>query len=230
MRDSESRRLPLSPSDAVQLEGNTVQGSRETSRGHRSSVLVSKSFGAVARALDSIQDFSGDDRDAVVAFLKAGRTREDAVREGASTAVSALGDRGFTWPEFDRWQAIFAASGTFPARWNGLHEVPSPQTSAASAAYRLRKMELLLEWLDTLHRGAAALHHYTRQGMRARIVQQGDRLRCPVCELFNGLEVRRASDTMPPIHPGCRCVLVALTVPLAEQMGARARQRLHSPS
>src|SRR5262249_57962933 len=85
-------------------------------------------------------------------------------------------------------------------------------------------MELLLEWLDTLRRGATALHHYTRQGIRARIVQQGDRLRCPVCELFNGREVRRGSDTMPPIHPGCRCVLVALTaVPLADQMGARAR-------
>src|SRR5215468_10342860 len=85
--------------------------------GHRSSGLVSKSFGAVARALDSIQDFSGDDRAEVVEFLKAGRTREAAVRGGASTAVTALGDRGFRWPEFDRWQAIFAASGTFPARW-----------------------------------------------------------------------------------------------------------------
>ena len=199
--------------------------------GHRSSGLVSKSFGAVARALDSIQDFSGDDRAEVVEFLKAGRTREAAVRGGASTAVTALGDRGFRWPEFDRWQAIFAASGTFPARWTGLHEVPSSQMLAASAAYRLRKMELLLEWLDTLRRGATALHHYTRQGIRARIAQQGDRLRCPVCELFNGREVRRGSDTMPPIHPGCRCVLVALTaVPLAEQMGARARQRLRSPS
>src|SRR5262245_26901417 len=199
--------------------------------GHRSSGLVSKSFGAVARALDSIQDFSGDDRAEVVEFLKAGRTREAAARGGALIAVTALGDRGFRWPEFDRWQAIFAASGTFPARWTGLHQVPSSQMSAASAAYRLRKMELLLEWLDTLRRGATALHHYTRQGMRARIVQQGDRLRCPVCELFNGREVRLGSDTMPPIHPGCRCVLVALTaVPVAEQTGARARQRLRSPS
>lgn len=190
---------------------------------------MSKSFGAVARALKSIEEFSRDDRDAVLAFLKADRTRETAVREGASTAVAVLGDRGFTWPEFDRWQAIFAASGTFPARWKGLHEAPRGQTSA-SAAYRLRKMELLLEWLDTLGRGAAALHHYTRQGMRARIVQQGDALRCPVCELFNGREVRRG-ETMPPIHPGCRCVLVALTtVALAEQVGPRTRHRLRSLS
>jgi hypothetical protein len=113
----------------------------------------------------------------------------------------------------------------------GLHEVPSPGTSpAANAAYRLRKVDLLLEWLDTLRRGATALHHYTRQGMRARIVQQGDGLRCPVCESFNGREVRDGRDTMPPIHPGCRCVLMAATaVPLDEQTGPRARHRLRAP-
>lgn len=191
---------------------------------------MSKSFDAVASALESIQGFSHDEREAVVEFLKVGRTRVAAGGEGA-TAVTALGDRGFTWPEFDRWQAIFAASGTFPARWKDLHEVPSPRTSpATSAAYRLRKMDLLLEWLETLRRGAMALHHYTRQGRRARIVQQGDGLRCPVCESLNGREVRHGRDTMPPIHPGCRCVLMAVTVvPLDEQMGPRARQRLRAP-
>ena len=145
--------------------------------------------------------------------------------------MTVLGERGFTWPEFDRWQAIFAASGTFPTRWKGLHEVPSSRTTAAAnAAYRLRKLDLLLEWLDTLRRGATALHHYTRQGMRARIVQQGDGLRCPVCESLNGREVGRGSDPLPPIHPGCRCVLMAVpVVTLDEAMAPRARQRLRSP-
>jgi hypothetical protein len=191
---------------------------------------VSKAFDAVAMALASIQGFAEDEREAVVEFLKVGRTRVAARREGA-TAVPVLGDRGFTWPEFDRWQAIFAASGTFPARWQGLHEVPSPWTSpTASTAYRVRKLDLLFEWLDTLRRGATALHHYTRQGMRARIVQQGDGLRCPVCESWNGREVRRGSETVPPIHPGCRCVLMAVpAVPLDEPLGTRARQRVRSP-
>jgi hypothetical protein len=191
---------------------------------------MNKSFDAVALALDSIQGLSDDEREAVVEFLKVGRTRVAAGGEGPAT-VSAFGDRGFAWPEFDRWQAIFAASGTFPARWNGLHEVPSSRTSpAASVAYRLRKLELLLEWLASLRRGATALHHYTRQGIRARIVQQGDGLRCPVCESFNGREVRHGSDIMPPIHPGCRCVLMAVTpLPLDNQMGPHARLRLRAP-
>jgi hypothetical protein len=191
---------------------------------------VSKSFDAVAMALDSIQGLSDDEREAVVELLKVGRTRVAAGADGPAT-VTALGDRGFAWPEFDRWQAIFAASATFPARWNGLHEVPSPRTSpAASVAYRLRKLELLLEWLDSLRRGVTALHHYTRQGIRARIVQQGDGLRCSVCESFNGREVRHGGDIMPPIHPGCRCVLMAVTpVPFDEQMGSLARHRLRAP-
>ena len=173
---------------------------------------MKKSFDAVASALDSIQGLSDTERETVVEFLNIGRTRAAAAGNVAATAMTALGDRGFTWPEFDRWQAIFAASGTFPARWKGLHEVPSPLASpAASAAYRLRKMDLLLEWLATLPRGVTALQHYTRQGMRARIVQQGDGLRCPVCESFNGREVGDGSGVMPPIHPGCRCVLMAMT-------------------
>jgi hypothetical protein len=191
---------------------------------------VSKNFDAVAMALDSIQGLSDDERAAVIELLKVGRTRLAAGGDGPAT-VTALGDRGFDWPEFDRWQAIFAASATFPARWNGLHDVPSSRTSpAASVAYRLRKLELLLEWLDSLRRGATALHHYTRQGIRARIVQQGDGLRCSVCESFNGREVRHRGGIMPPIHPGCRCVLMAVTaVPLDEQMGPHARQRLRAP-
>lgn len=171
---------------------------------------MNKSFDAVAMALDSIHGLSDDEREAVVEILKAGRTRVGG-GDGPSP-VAALGDRGFAWPEFDRWQATFAASAAFPARWSGLHEVPSPGTSpAASVAYRLRKLELLLEWLDALRRGATALHHYTRQGIRARIVQQGDGLRCSACESFNGREVVHGMDIVPPIHPGCRCVLMAVT-------------------
>lgn len=192
---------------------------------------MSKSVDAAAIALDSIQGLSDAERETVVEFLKVGRTRVAATREGPAAAVTALGDLVFSWPEFDRWQSIFAASRTFPARWKGLHEVPSTGMSpAANTAYRLRKTDLLLEWLDALRRGATALHHYTRQGKRARIVQQGDGLRCPVCESFNGREVGNGMDTRPPIHPGCRCVLMAATaVPLDEQLGPRARLRLRAP-
>src|SRR2546427_2187624 len=190
---------------------------------------VRRKFSAVGSALDSIRGFSDEERGTVVEFLKVGRARVVAGGEG-TTAVTVLGDRGFTWPEFDRWQRIFAASGTFPARWKGLHDAPSSRMSAAAiTAYRLRKLDLLLEWLDTLRRGATALHHYTRQGIRARIVQQGDGLRCPVCESFNGHEVTHGRDTVPPIHPGCRCVLMAVTAaPHDERIGPHARRRLRA--
>jgi len=191
---------------------------------------MSKSFDAVALALGSIQGFSDDEREAVVEFLKIGRARVAAGREGPAAPVTVLGDRVFTWPEFDRWQAVFAARGTFPVRWDGLREVPTPRTSpAVRAAYRLRKLDLLFEWLETLRRGAMALRHYTRQGVRARIVQQGDGLRCSVCESFNGREVKHGRDTVPPIHPGCRCVLMAVTaIPLDERLGPHARHRLRA--
>jgi hypothetical protein len=193
---------------------------------------VSKSSDAAVLALSSIEGFSDDEREAVVECLKTGRARVVAAREGPATAVTVLANRAFTWPEFDRWQAIFAASGTFPARWDGLQVVPVPQTSRdARAAYGLRKLDLLFEWLDALTRGAAALGHYTRQGMRARIVRQEAGQRCPVCESFNGHEVRHRRDTMPPIHPGCRCVLMAVTaVPNYERIGTHARHRLRASS
>ena len=193
---------------------------------------MSKSSDAAALALSSIEGFSDDERDTVVECLKTGRARVVAERQGSATAVTVLAERAFTWPEFDRWQAVFAACGTFPARWDGLQVVPMPQTSpGARAAYGLRKLDLLFEWLDTLTRRATALGHYTRQGMRARIVRQGDGRRCPVCEPFNALEVTHGSDTMPPFHPGCRCVLMAVhAVPDYERIRAHGRLRSRASS
>src|SRR5262249_22260910 len=57
----------------------------------------SKSFDAVASALDSIQGFSDDEREAIVELLKVGRTRMAAGHEGVTTVVTAIGSRGFNW-------------------------------------------------------------------------------------------------------------------------------------
>ena len=188
---------------------------------------MSQRFDEAALALGSIRGFSNDEREAVVELLKIGRGRAAPAPEGSATPLTVLADRAFTWPEFDHWQAFFAARDTFPARWDGLHVAPVPQTStAARAAYQQRKLDLLFEWLDTLTRRATALGHYTRQGMRARIVRQGDGQRCPVCESFNAHEVTHGSDTMPPFHPGCRCVLVAVPmIPPHERIGTHTRHR-----
>ena len=193
---------------------------------------MSDRFDAAALALDSIHGFSDDEREAVVELLRIGRAGLTPPREGSATPLTSLAERAFTWPEFDRWQAFFAARDTFPARWDGLHAVPSPLTPpAALEAYQLRKLDLLFDWLDTLTRRATALGHYTRQGMRARIVRQGDGRRCPVCEPFNALEVTHGSDTMPPFHPGCRCVLMAVNAgPRQERIRTYGRHRSRASS
>jgi hypothetical protein len=115
----------------------------------------------------------------------------------------------FSWPEFDRWQATFAAIDVFPPRWEGLQCAPPAHTPEAEA-YRVRKLILFGEWLDMLARRPAVLAHYARQGMRARVERQDTRTPCPACDPFNTRVVGPGLDAIPPFHPGCRCVLVAM--------------------
>jgi hypothetical protein len=114
----------------------------------------------------------------------------------------------FAWPDFDRWQATFAAAGIFPPRWEGLERAPTAHAQDAER-YRLRKLVLYCEWLDMLAHRSVVLAHYARQGIRARIARQDQRPACPACDPFHGCEVGRELDAIPPFHPGCRCVLVA---------------------
>jgi hypothetical protein len=129
------------------------------------------------------------------------------------------------WPDFDRWQAAFAAAHVFPPRWEGLHREPPAHTPEAEA-YRLRKLALLVEWLDMLARRSTLHAHFARQGIRARVVRQDIRLPCHACEPFNAREVGTEPDAMPPFHPGCRCVLVAIPVePAGRRRKSYARPR-----
>jgi hypothetical protein len=128
--------------------------------------------------------------------------------------VAATAD--FSWPDFDRWQAAFAEAETFPARWEGLHAAPPPHTPEAEA-YHHRKLVLFSEWLDMLAQRTVALAHYARQGIPARVVRQDTGAACPACDPFNAREVGAGLDAMPPFHPGCRCVLVALHAPPARR-------------
>jgi hypothetical protein len=188
---------------------------------------VRDSFDAAVRALASIEDLSEAERAAIVALLKIGRGGGEPGDEASARPLTTLADRAFRWAEFDRWHAFFTASGAFPARWDGLHVAPTTAAPpAAHAAYHQRKLDLLLEWLDMLTRRASELGRYTRRGLRVRIVRQEDRHRCPVCESFTSLEVRHGSDAVPPLHPGCRCVLMAVTtVPPHDPIGRRGAHR-----
>ena len=117
----------------------------------------------------------------------------------------------FSWPDFDRWQAAFTAAGFFPSRWEGLEHAP-PAYATEAAAYRLRKSVLFHEWLEMLAQRPAVRAHYARQGIRVRVERQDRHPSCPACDPFNGREVGRELEAMPPFHPGCRCVLVAMRV------------------
>jgi hypothetical protein len=145
------------------------------------------------------------------------------VRTRTTQSVAAIGD--FSWPEFDRWQAFFVAADIFPARWEGLHVVPEPRTPEAEA-YQLRKLALFTEWLDMLERRAPALAHYARQGIRARIERQHAGPECPACDPFNGRDAGPGLETVPPFHPGCRCVLQAVpTAPIRRRTRKYPRSR-----
>ena len=147
----------------------------------------------------------------------------------ASTALiegTAMATKDFAWPDFDRWQAVFSAAGAFPASWDGLHLVPARGTTEVEV-YRQRKLALFAEWHDMLGHRSVILAHYTRQGIRARIVRQDAELACPACDPFHTREVGSDLDTVPPFHPGCRCVLVALhTAPARRRR--RSYERPHS--
>jgi hypothetical protein len=130
--------------------------------------------------------------------------------------------RDFSWPDFDRWQAFFAAGQSFPAGWEGLHVAPSPHAPEAEI-YQQRKLALYSEWLDMLAHRATVLAHYARQGIRPRVVRQDTGSACPACDPFNAREVGPEADTVPPFHPGCRCVLLA-----AHAAPARRRPRTYA--
>jgi len=128
---------------------------------------------------------------------------------GARLTAMPSTTRDFDWPDFDRWQAAFAAAGVFPPRWEGLAYAP-PDHTAEAEEYRLRKLVLFQEWLDMLAQRPVVRAHYARQGIPARIERQDRRSPCPACDPVDGREVGPEIEAMPPFHPGCRCVLVAM--------------------
>jgi hypothetical protein len=117
--------------------------------------------------------------------------------------------RLLSWPEFDRWQAVFAAAEIFPPGWESLRRVPAPETREAEE-YHLRRLVLFCEWTDMIAGRPAVRAHYARQKIRVRVERQDKRAPCPVCQPLDSREIGLEIDTMPPFHPGCRCVLVAL--------------------
>jgi len=167
-----------------------------------------------ARALAGTRGFSAEERRAVIDLLRAVSRRDGGADEHRAGLLSRLADRDFVWPEFDQWQAFFAERGAFPPLWEHVRAAPSRQASAeACAAYRVGKLALLLDWLHGLESSRNALAGYARRGIRAAVAKQDEGSHCPVCAPFHNREATDSPGHLPPFHPGCRCLLVAVSTP-----------------
>ena len=169
-----------------------------------------------AIALAQTTGFSREERQIVLDLLKGVATRGGVVGDFYAAVRLRLAPRDFSWPEFDRWQALFAERWEFPPLWGELKTTPTRRASAESRqAYQEYKLYLLLHWLESLEttraQARAMLARYARQGVRAKIARQADGTPCPVCDPLNHREVRDNGWDLPPFHPGCRCLVLAVT-------------------
>jgi hypothetical protein len=175
---------------------------------------------SVVLALASIQGFSRHELSLVMSSLTRRPPFTSRPWDEFATTMKPIADRQFTWPEFDRWQAFFAARDSFPVRWEGLRQAP-PACTPEADDYQRRKLGLLFEWLEAIARRSAIVAHYARQGLATRIAQQDTRDACAVCSFYIARPAGADPEVMPPFHPGCRCILLAHhasgTVPRARQ-------------
>ncbi len=155
---------------------------------------------------------SAEARQTMTRLLKAAAMRGRGTGEFPAAGLARLEAEEFAWPEFDRWRAFFAQREKFPPLWDEVKRIPNLRDSPESRdAYRRHKFYLLLDWLQSLEASRSALAHYRERGVRAKITRQGDGALCPACDPFNHREVKHKREELPPFHPGCRCLVVAIT-------------------
>jgi hypothetical protein len=168
-----------------------------------------------ATELAHTRGFSGDERQAIITLISDRMSRSHSVEHAYATVLRQIGPRDFDWPEFDRWYTVFANRGLFPPLWEGLEYRPCRDAPLATRqAYQQRKLYLLVDWLHglmaTRAEMRAALARYALRGLGAQIARQRADITCPACDLLNHENVRRSSKHVPPFHPGCRCLILAI--------------------
>lgn len=183
-----------------------------------------------AIALTQTTGFSREERQIVLDLLKGITTRGQSVDDLHAAVLARVGARDFRWPEFDRWQAFFAERWKFPPLWDELKKTPALRAAPQIRyTYAARKLYLLLHWLESLETTRAqtrtTLARYARRGIRAAIARQGDGAPCPVCDPLNHHEVKDITRDLPPFHPGCRCLVLAIS----EEGDPLATRTRHAP-
>jgi hypothetical protein len=164
-----------------------------------------------ALMLERTEGFTRDERRLMLGMLAARDGRNDQTWDVRASLLAELWQREFTWPEFDRWQAVFAATGTAPPLWDGLLRVPPRSAAGPIRTYRERKLFLLLDWLRALvarNETRTLLARYARLNVGARVVRQDPATGCPVCERVDRTVLPADEAALPPFHPGCRCLVL----------------------
>ncbi len=191
---------------------------------------MSGTFRYAAIVLAQTTGFSLEERQLVLDLFKGIAKRGEAVGGLHAEVLARLGARDFSWPEFDRWQAFFAERRKFPPLWDELKKTPSLRASPeVRHAYQEHKLYLLLHWIHSLEITRAetrsALARYASRGLRAKIARQGDGAPCAVCDPLNHSEAKDHPQNLPPFHPGCRCLVLAITeaggLPLLRLLNSR---------
>jgi hypothetical protein len=187
---------------------------RSTSSRRRLDGAAGRPPGPAACALAQISGLSAAERRAIGRIFGHGGLGREASYLDAS-GLLGLRARDFQWPEFDRWQRLFASRRQFPPLWERLTEIPSGSTmSELREVYREHKLFLLLHWLHGLeiarHEMAAAVGRYAKLGLRARVARQGVGRPCPACDPFEHRQVSGVAGEIPPFHPGCRCLILPI--------------------
>ena len=160
-------------------------------------------------ALAATRGFSLEERQTIISLM-----RTHAVDQACSVLLAQMGTRQFEWPEFDRWYTIFAQRGHFPTLWDGVARLPCPDDSwPAWQAYQSRKLYLLIDWLYglvvTRAEMRSALTRYAVLGLPAEITRQSAEIACPVCDRWTNVDIGDEPHSVPPFHPGCRCLILA---------------------
>ena len=160
-------------------------------------------------ALAQTSGFSPAERQTIIALM-----RTHAVDQACAVLFAQLGTREFHWPEFDRWQSLFARCGHFPPMWDEVARPLGPDGPwRAWQSYQHRKLYLLIDWLHglvvTRAEMRAALTRYAGRGLVAEITRQSAEISCPMCDRLNNENACHRPEDIPPFHPGCRCIILA---------------------
>jgi len=184
----------------------------------------------VAWALEETEGFSRDERHTILLLATRPPVSTDTVAWARTMALCEARPSDFRWPEFDRWQAVFAEHGIFPPLWSGLERRPHRKAApSARGLYQQRKLLLLIDWLYALGTTRAecvtALTRYSARGLQAMIARQTVDVSCPACAPLHHEQLACTAPTLPPFHPGCRCVVLASHQPRPLRLRALTASR-----